>query len=178
MGPQNQTVTHSTHRMNRHLYPDYITIVQVIFKGRNTIPILSQHTTIDENFKQMKLKPLQKQDQTITEAPQIMTLPGKPARPLKKRRIVSIEPKEEAVDDTRSQSSQNDNRRKVGRKKEKRARTTISPLPSPRTSPATVIKKSVSWNDPGGNVVHVQPDPSQLYPYFNESDLWYTVSLS
>ena len=126
----------------------------------------------------MKHSTPQKLDKTIAEEPQIMTLPGKSARPLKKRRIVSVEPQEEVVDDTRSQSFDDDSRRKHRRKKAKRARTAVSPLSSPRTSPDTVIKKSVSWNDPQGNVVHVQPDPTQLYPYFNESDLWYTVSPS
>lgn len=126
----------------------------------------------------MKQSTSQKMDKAITETSQIMTLPGKSARPLKKRRIVSVEPQEEVVDDTRSQSSDDDSRRKHKRKEAKRARTSVSPLASPRTSPDTVIKKSVSWNEAGGNVVHLQPDPTQLYPYFNESDLWYTVSPS
>lgn len=126
----------------------------------------------------MKESTSHKLDKAIAEAPQIMTLPRKSARPLKKRRIVSVESQEEVVDDTRSQSFDDDSRRKHRRKKAKRARTSVSPLSSPRTSPATVIKKSVSWNDPQGNVVHVQPDPTRLYPYFNESDVWYTVSQS
>jgi len=103
-----------------------------------------------------------------------MALPEKAARPLKKRRIVSIEPDEEPVRDAPSRSSSNESRSKAKKKRSKRSRTTVSPLPSPSTSPATVIKKRVSWNDRGGNVVHVQPDLTKQYPLFNESDLWYT----
>ena len=137
---------------------------------------------MDENSTQIKCSPhssqgpLQKQEKTIAEATQTMALPGKSARPLKKRRIVSIEPEEQAVHDVHSRPSNNNRRSKARKKKAKRGRTIVSPLPSPPTSPATVIKKRVSWNDRGGNVVHVQPDPTKLYPCFNESDVWYTVS--
>lgn len=135
---------------------------------------------MDENSTHVKCSPhssqgpLQKQKMTIAEATQTMALPEKSTRPLKKRRIVSIEPEEEAVHYAHSRPSNNNRRRKARKKKAKRARTTVSPLPSPSTSPATVTKKSVSWNDRGGNVVHVQPDPTKLYPCLNESDLWYT----
>ena len=103
-----------------------------------------------------------------------MTLPIKPARPLKKRRFVSIEPEEEVADDARSQSSDDDSRSTEA----KRARTAASPLPSLPSSPATASKKTLTWNDRGGNLIHVQPDPAQLFPFYKASDLWYTVSPS
>ena len=130
----------------------------------------------------MKISPLssaeslQTRDKTISVTTQTMAFPKKTVRPLKKRRIVSIEPNEEQACGAPSRPSNNDSRRKIRRKKSKRGRTTVSPLTSPSTSPSTVIKKRVSWNDRGGNVVHVQPDLTKVYPLFNESDLWYTVS--
>ena len=120
--------------------------------------------------------PLQKLNKTIVEATQTMALPGKSARPLKKRRFVSIEPEEETAPRARSQPPNNDDGSNTRKTKAKRTRAAVSPLPSPSASPATVIKKSVSWNDPGGNVVHVRPDPTKTYPFFNESDIWYAVS--
>lgn len=117
---------------------------------------------------------LEEQDKIIPQTTVTMALPENSARPLKKRRIVSIE-----VDVTSQQPINDSSRSKPRNKKTKRTRTAVSPLPSPPTSPPkTVIKKSVTWNDPDGNVVHVQPDPMKLHPFFNKSDVWYTVSHS
>jgi len=108
-----------------------------------------------------------------------MSLPLKSTRPLKKRRIVRIE-----QDDSNQSQPPHDNGRNDERKETKLARkfkrqkknVDVSPLPSPPSSPATVVKNNVTWDDKNGNSVHQQPDPSQLYPHFNERDLWYTVS--
>jgi len=103
-----------------------------------------------------------------------MSMPGKSTRPLKKRRIVSVEPEEPAVDSPPPPTCNP----KAKKRKAKRARTTkkqnknVDRTPSP--SAIAAMKKSVTWNDPGGNRVHLQPDPTQVYPFFNESDLWYT----
>jgi hypothetical protein len=130
-----------------------------------------------KNTSQSQAEPLQKQDTTLSKATtRIMSMPGKSTRPLKKRRIVSVEPEEPVVDSPLPQTCIP----KAKKRKAKRARTakkqnnnvdrTLSP------SAMSMMKKSVTWNDPGGNRVHLQPDPTQVYPFFNESDLWYTVS--
>lgn len=117
---------------------------------------------------------LEEQNKTIQQGTLAMALPEKSARPLKKRRIVGIE-----LDVTSQQPINDSSRGKPRNKKAKRTRTAVSPLPSPPTSPPkTVIKKTVTFNDPDGNIVHVQPDPMKLHPCFNESDVWYTVSYS
>lgn len=123
---------------------------------------------------------------TVGNTQQTMSLPGKSARPLKKRRFVSIEPEEDAVvaspsprnDDssTSSSSKAEESKAKRARTNEKETKCVVSPSPSPPVSPSTEVKKSVKWNDPGGNMIHMQPDPTQLYPFFNEKDVWYTVS--
>ena len=123
-------------------------------------------------------EPLPKQDKTITEATRIMSLPGKSTRPLKKRRFVSIESKDvfRAVSkppkNYSCKSQKNKAKRVSGSKKQDEGIVS----PSPPSWPTTVMKKSVTWNDRGGNLVHMQPDPTQSFPYFNEFDLWYTVS--
>jgi hypothetical protein len=131
------------------------------------------------NIKYQSLSgPLQMQEKTIPEATSriMLSFPGKSTRPLKKRRFVSIESEDDVVSKSSNSSST-----KSQKKKSKRARRSkkqdvgIIP-PSPPSSPTTVLKKSVTWSDMAGNLVHMQPDFTQLFPNFNEFDLWYTVS--
>ena len=44
-------------------------------------------------------------------------------------------------------------------------------------SSPTVTKKTVTWNDREGNVIHSQQYPKLYVPYYDEMEGWYTVSL-
>lgn len=111
--------------------------------------------------------PLQEQDKRIQEAP---TTVMSSTRPFKKRRIVTIKPDDvAALEQPRSAC-------KGKKKKAQQPRTTKKPKkgfvsPSPPSSPVMVMKKSVTWNEQGGNIFHLQPDSC-----VNDGDLWYTVS--
>jgi len=119
--------------------------------------------------------PLQMQDKIIPEATRIMlSLPGKSTRPLKKRRFVSIESEDAVVSKPPKNSSAKSQKKKIkrARRSKKQDVGIVSPLPP--SSPTTVMVKSVTWNDRAGNLVHMQPDPTQIFPNFNQFDLWYT----
>lgn len=109
--------------------------------------------------------PLQEQDKRIQEAP---TTVMSSTRPFKKRRIVTIKPDDvAALEQPRSAC-------KGKKKKAQQPRTTKKPKkgfvsPSPPSSPVMVMKKSVTWNEQGGNIFHLQPDSC-----VNDGDLWYT----
>lgn len=121
--------------------------------------------------------PLQMQDKIIPEVTRIMlSLPGKSTRPLKKRRFVSIESEDAVVSKPPKSSSAKSQKKNIkrARRSKKQDVGIVSPLPP--SSPTTVMVKSVTWNDRAGNLVHMQPDPTQIFPNFNQFDLWYTVS--
>jgi len=122
--------------------------------------------------------PLHQQDESFTNATRAMSLSllGKSTRPLKKRRIVSIsierdDASQQAKDAMKAMKAKKRKVRRSGAAK-KQSNAVISPVPP--SSPARMVKNSVTWNDREGNMIHLQPDPTQLHPYFNESDLWYT----
>ena len=162
------------HRLSDVLPQGSNTVLQKLPKEHSKLGTLSHSLAETSQKKNMT---------TVGNAEQTMSLPRKSARPLKKRRIVSIESEEDVVasqppkhTDSSSNSKDEENKVKRVRIDKNETKGVVSPFPSPPISPSTVAKKSVTWNEPVENIIHVQPDPSQLYPLFNENDVWYTVS--
>jgi len=120
---------------------------------------------------------LQQQEKIIQKLQRTMSLS---ARPLKKRRVASIPDKDVSGSEEQQQQMPNNGSRQGIRKKAQISERSTKKLkgvvsPSPPSSPATVTKKSVTWNvRDGDTVVYVQPDISQTYPDYNENDVWYT----
>jgi len=111
--------------------------------------------------------PLQKQEKSIRQATRSMTLPEKSTRPLKKRRVVSIEDyKEQKQQQNGSSLAKKQKARKAERAAKKQKKGHVSP--SPPSSPDTVTQNSVTWNGKDGNMIYVQ------HPNYDENDVWFT----
>jgi len=125
-----------------------------------------------------------------------ISLPGQSLRPLKKRRIVvdftDYDHTDDNLDDATITKTKTKTKAKAKAKtktktkakrkppvvKRKKIGAITPPSSLPPSSSPTVTKKTVTWNDREGNVIHSQQDPSLYFPYYDEKERWYTVSLS
>ena len=110
--------------------------------------------------------------------------PGQPLRPLKKRRILSVDRNNEyrTIDGDQHHTVLQKLTKKEKNTREVEGKMTgvVEIARSPPSSPIR-IKKSVTWNDREGNLIHSKQGPTattkRFFSSLNESDLWYTVSL-
>uniref|UniRef100_A0A7S4AKS2 Uncharacterized protein n=1 Tax=Pseudo-nitzschia australis TaxID=44445 RepID=A0A7S4AKS2_9STRA len=108
-----------------------------------------------------------------------MAFPGQPLRPLKKRRIVSVDRKNEyrTTDGEKREVSLLADKKTKTREMEGIMTGVVTIAPSPPSSPIR-RKKSVTWNDREGNLIYSQQGPTattkRFFSSFDESDVWYT----